>query len=157
MSPHAADSRDAPAPAPFRRPLQFLAFGFGSGLSPWAPGTAGTLVAVPLYWLVAEWSLPWYTLFVLATALLGIGICGAAETLLVDEACMATHLAPIVRDLLDAGCEVRGDAAVQAVDPRVRPATEDDWYTEYLDAVIAAMAADCSSGATASTVNSVIA
>jgi glutamate-5-semialdehyde dehydrogenase len=66
------------------------------------------------------------------------GICGAAETLLVDEACTATHLAPIVRDLLDAGCEVRGDAAVQAVDPRVRPATEDDWYTEYLDAVIAA-------------------
>jgi len=66
------------------------------------------------------------------------GICGAAETLLVDEACVATHLAPIVRDLLDAGCEVRGDAAVQAVDPRVRPATEDDWYTEYLDAVIAA-------------------
>jgi len=66
------------------------------------------------------------------------GICGAAETLLVDEACAATHLAPIVRDLLDAGCEVRGDAAVQAVDPRVRPATEDDWYTEYLDAVIAA-------------------
>ena len=66
------------------------------------------------------------------------GICGAAETLLVDEACTATHLAPIVRDLLDAGCEVRGDAAVQAVDPRVRSATEDDWYTEYLDAVIAA-------------------
>jgi len=66
------------------------------------------------------------------------GICGAAETLLVDEGCTATHLAPIVRDLLDAGCEVRGDTAVQAVDPRVRPATEDDWYTEYLDAVIAA-------------------
>ena len=66
------------------------------------------------------------------------GICGAAETLLVDEACVATHLAPIVRDLLDAGCEVRGDERVQAVDPRVRAATEDDWYTEYLDAVIAA-------------------
>jgi glutamate-5-semialdehyde dehydrogenase len=66
------------------------------------------------------------------------GICGAAETLLVDEGCEATHLAPIVRDLLDAGCEVRGDATVQAVDPRVRPATEDDWYTEYLDAIIAA-------------------
>jgi glutamate-5-semialdehyde dehydrogenase len=66
------------------------------------------------------------------------GICGAAETLLVDEGCAATHLAPIVRDLLDAGCEVRGDAAVQAVDSRVRPAIEDDWYTEYLDAVIAA-------------------
>ncbi len=66
------------------------------------------------------------------------GICGAAETLLVDEACAPTHLAPIVRDLLDAGCEVRGDEQVQAVDPRVRPAVEDDWYTEYLDAVIAA-------------------
>jgi len=66
------------------------------------------------------------------------GICGAAETLLVDDACVATHLAPIVRDLLDAGCEVRGDERVQAVDPRVRAATEDDWYTEYLDAVIAA-------------------
>jgi len=66
------------------------------------------------------------------------GICGAAETLLVDEGCAATHLAPIVRELLDAGCEVRGDAGVQRVDPRVRPATEEDWYTEYLDAVIAA-------------------
>jgi glutamate-5-semialdehyde dehydrogenase len=70
------------------------------------------------------------------------GICGAAETLLVDIGCVATHLAPIVRDLLDAGCEVRGDAAVQAVDPRVRVATEDDWYTEYLDAVIAARVVD---------------
>jgi glutamate-5-semialdehyde dehydrogenase len=43
-----------------------------------------------------------------------------------------------VRDLLDAGCEVRGDATVLEVDPRVRPASEDDWYTEYLDAIIAA-------------------
>ena len=66
------------------------------------------------------------------------GICGAAETLLVDEGCVATHLAPIVRDLLDASCEVRGDATVQAVDPRVKAATEEDWYTEYLDAIIAA-------------------
>jgi len=66
------------------------------------------------------------------------GICGAAETLLVDEACAATHLAPVIRDLLAAGCEVRGDAAVQQVDSRVRPASEDDWYTEYLDAIIAA-------------------
>ena len=66
------------------------------------------------------------------------GICGAAETLLVDEGCVATHLAPIVRDLLDAGCEVRGDAQVQRVDARVVPAQEADWYTEYLDAVIAA-------------------
>jgi glutamate-5-semialdehyde dehydrogenase len=66
------------------------------------------------------------------------GICGAAETLLVDAGCAPTHLGPIVRDLLDAGCEVRGDAAVQAADARVRAATEDDWYTEYLDAIIAA-------------------
>ncbi|HEV7606480.1 MAG TPA: glutamate-5-semialdehyde dehydrogenase [Steroidobacteraceae bacterium] len=70
------------------------------------------------------------------------GICGSAETLLVDAACVATHLLPVVRDLLDAGCEVRGDAAVQAVDARVKPATEQDWYTEYLDAIIAARVVD---------------
>jgi glutamate-5-semialdehyde dehydrogenase len=70
------------------------------------------------------------------------GICGAAETLLVDAGCAATHLAPLVRDLLEAGCEVRGDAVVQTVDPRVRPASEEDWYTEYLDAVIAARVVD---------------
>ena len=70
------------------------------------------------------------------------GICGAAETLLIDRACATTHLAPIVQDLLAAGCEVRGDASVQRVDPRVRPASEDDWYTEYLDAIIAARVVD---------------
>jgi glutamate-5-semialdehyde dehydrogenase len=70
------------------------------------------------------------------------GICGAAETLLVDAACAATHLGPIVRDLLEAGCEVRGDPAVRRVDERVRPASEDDWYTEYLDAIIAARVVD---------------
>jgi glutamate-5-semialdehyde dehydrogenase len=70
------------------------------------------------------------------------GICGAAETLLVDRACAATHLVPIVRDLLDAGCEVRGDEAVQRADARVRAAHEDDWYTEYLDAIIAARLVD---------------
>jgi glutamate-5-semialdehyde dehydrogenase len=70
------------------------------------------------------------------------GICGSAETLLVDSACVATHLLPVVKDLLDAGCEVRGDAAVQAVDARVKPATEQDWYTEYLDAIIAARVVD---------------
>lgn len=70
------------------------------------------------------------------------GICGAAETLLVDRACVATHLAPIVEDLLAAGCEIRGDATVQKVDPRVRPATQDDWYTEYLDSIIAARVVD---------------
>jgi glutamate-5-semialdehyde dehydrogenase len=70
------------------------------------------------------------------------GICGAAETLLVDRACAGTHLVPIVRDLLEAGCEVRGDEAVQRADPRVRAAHEDDWYTEYLDAIIAARLVD---------------
>jgi glutamate-5-semialdehyde dehydrogenase len=75
------------------------------------------------------------------------GICGAAETLLVDEGCAATQLGPIVKDLLDAGCEVRGDSRVEAVDPRVVPATEDDWYTEYLDAVIAVRVVDGVDGA----------
>jgi glutamate-5-semialdehyde dehydrogenase len=64
------------------------------------------------------------------------GICGSAETLLVDRACAATHLAPLVTMLLDAGCAVRGDAATQAADPRVTPVSEEDWRTEYLDAVI---------------------
>jgi glutamate-5-semialdehyde dehydrogenase len=70
------------------------------------------------------------------------GVCGAAETLLVDQACVETHLRPIVEDLLAAGCEVRGDATVQKIDSRVRPATEDDWYTEYLDSIIAARVVD---------------
>jgi glutamate-5-semialdehyde dehydrogenase len=70
------------------------------------------------------------------------GICGAAETLLVDRACVDTHLAPIVEDLLAKGCEIRGDSTVQKVDPRVLPASEDDWYTEYLDSIIAARVVD---------------
>jgi glutamate-5-semialdehyde dehydrogenase len=75
------------------------------------------------------------------------GICGAAETLLVDAACTATHLAPIVQDLLQAGCEVRGDAAAQRADARVRAASEADWHTEYLDAIIAARVVDGVDGA----------
>ena len=70
------------------------------------------------------------------------GVCGAAETLLIDRACVDTHLLPIVEDLLAAGCEIRGDALVQKVDSRVLAATEEDWYTEYLDAIIAARAVD---------------
>ena len=70
------------------------------------------------------------------------GVCGSAETLLVDAAGAASNLAPLVKDLLDAGCEVRGDAATQAVDARVKPATEQDWYTEYLDAIIAVRVVD---------------
>ncbi len=75
------------------------------------------------------------------------GICGATETLLIDRACAATHLAPLVTMLLDEGCEVRGDDAVQAVDRRVRPATEEDWRTEYLDAIISARLVDGVEGA----------
>jgi glutamate-5-semialdehyde dehydrogenase len=70
------------------------------------------------------------------------GVCGAAETLLVDRACAATHLAPLVDMLLAAGCAVRGDAATRAADPRVTPASEEDWDTEYLDAIIAARVVD---------------
>jgi glutamate-5-semialdehyde dehydrogenase len=70
------------------------------------------------------------------------GVCGAAETLLVDCAASATHLAPLVRALIEAGCEVRGDDATREVDPRVRAATEADWRTEYLDAIIAVRVVD---------------
>jgi len=75
------------------------------------------------------------------------GVCGAAETLLVDRACAATHLKPLVAMLLDAGCEVRGDEAARAVDPRVKTATEEDWATEYLDAIIAVRVVDGVAGA----------
>ena len=64
------------------------------------------------------------------------GVCGAAETLLVDKAVAETHLPPIVDDLTGAGCEVRGDDSARALDHRVTAATADDWTTEYLDAVI---------------------
>jgi len=70
------------------------------------------------------------------------GVCGAAETLLVDRACAATHLKALVEDLLAKGCEVRGDAPTQAVDARVKPATAADWDTEYLDAIIAVKVVD---------------
>jgi glutamate-5-semialdehyde dehydrogenase len=65
------------------------------------------------------------------------GVCGAAETLLVDRAAAPTHLGPLVRMLIETGCEVRGDRDSQAADPRVRAATAEDWSTEYLDAIIA--------------------
>jgi glutamate-5-semialdehyde dehydrogenase len=70
------------------------------------------------------------------------GVCGAAETLLVDRACVDTHLAPLVQSLLAAGCEVRGDEDCVRVDARVKPATEQDWHTEYLDAIIAVRVVD---------------
>ena len=70
------------------------------------------------------------------------GICGAAETLLVDKACAASHLAPIVGDLLDAGCEVRGCAQTCATNSQVRAATDDDWGQEFLGPIIAARVVD---------------
>jgi glutamate-5-semialdehyde dehydrogenase len=66
------------------------------------------------------------------------GVCGAAETLLVDRAGAPKLLKPLITMLIDAGCEIRGDAAVQAIDDRVKPAKEADWRTEYLDAIITA-------------------
>jgi glutamate-5-semialdehyde dehydrogenase len=77
------------------------------------------------------------------------GICGAAETLLIDRGCVDTHLIPVVRTLLDAGCEVRGDPIAQKADRRVRAASEEDWYTEYLDAIIAVRVVDGVDGAIA--------
>ncbi len=70
------------------------------------------------------------------------GVCGAAETLLVDRRAHNSHLGPVVEDLLEAGCEVRGDEAARAVDPRVLAATEEDWDTEYLDAIISVKLVD---------------
>jgi len=70
------------------------------------------------------------------------GVCGAAETLLVDRAAAPAQLKPLVAMLLEAGCEVRGDEATRAADARVKPASEDDWSTEYLDAIIAAKVVD---------------
>jgi glutamate-5-semialdehyde dehydrogenase len=70
------------------------------------------------------------------------GVCGAAETLLVDRAAAPTHLAPLVKMLIEAGCEVRGDTETQHADPRVKPASEEDWSKEFLDAIIAAKVVD---------------
>ena len=70
------------------------------------------------------------------------GVCGAAETLLVDRACPPWHLTSLISELIAAGCEVRGDESAREVDGRVKPATEADWSTEYLDAIIAVRVVD---------------
>jgi len=70
------------------------------------------------------------------------GVCGATETLLIDRAILSTHLVPILEDLTAAGCEIRGDADVTRAYPAAKPATEDDWRTEYLDAIIAVRTVD---------------
>src|SRR6202012_3298875 len=64
-------------------------------------------------------------------------ICGAAETLLLDRAVLKSHGLPILEDLAKAGCEIRGDDDVREIFPSAKPATEEDWRTEYLDAIIA--------------------
>jgi glutamate-5-semialdehyde dehydrogenase len=69
-------------------------------------------------------------------------ICGAAETLLIDKTVLASHGLAILQDLAAAGCEIRGDAAVRALFPAAKPVTEEDWKTEYLEAIIAVKAVD---------------
>jgi glutamate-5-semialdehyde dehydrogenase len=71
-----------------------------------------------------------------------VSICGATETLLVDRKVAKTALPPILADLRAAGCELRGDPAVLAIDPAAAPATEQDWFTEYLDAILAVRIVD---------------
>ncbi len=70
------------------------------------------------------------------------GVCGAAETLLVDRAVAGTHLVPIVRALMDAGCSIRGDEETRRLVAEATPASEADWSTEYLDAIIAVKVVD---------------
>ncbi|KWT65835.1 Gamma-glutamyl phosphate reductase [Hyphomicrobium sulfonivorans] len=77
------------------------------------------------------------------------GVCGATETLLVDSSAPAAFMPTLVKALLDAGCEVRGDTATQQADARVKPAADADWSTEYLDAIISAREVDGIDGALA--------
>ncbi len=76
-----------------------------------------------------------------------VSVCGSAETLLVDRAIADAALKPILADLIDAGCEVRGDAAVRQADSRAVAATEADWTTEYLEPIISARVVDGVAGA----------
>jgi len=78
-----------------------------------------------------------------------VSVCGAAETLLIDKSAAAEMAGPIVRDLLDAGCEVRGDRTIRDLDARVVPAAEADWTTEYLEPIISARIVDGVEGAIA--------
>jgi glutamate-5-semialdehyde dehydrogenase len=77
------------------------------------------------------------------------GVCGAAETLLIDRVTASATLKPLVEMLIGAGCEVRGDEAVQRIDARVKPASDEDWNAEYLDAIIAVKIVDGVDGAIA--------
>jgi len=70
------------------------------------------------------------------------GVCGAAETLLIDRAVITSHGLPILQDLAKAGCEIRGDATVRGIFPTAKTADDADWSTEYLDAIIAVKVVD---------------
>jgi glutamate-5-semialdehyde dehydrogenase len=75
------------------------------------------------------------------------GVCGSAETILVDKPIADKALPLLIRTLADAGCEIRGDAATMKFDTHVKPATEDDWHTEYLDAIVSMKVVDGVDGA----------
>ena len=75
------------------------------------------------------------------------GICGSAETLLIDRACLATHGLPLVKDLLEAGCALRGDEAVCVLDARITQAVDQDYFTEYLDKIMSVAVVDGIEGA----------
>ncbi|QVQ36518.1 glutamate-5-semialdehyde dehydrogenase [Pseudochrobactrum algeriensis] len=75
------------------------------------------------------------------------GICGAAETLLVDRKVAETHLVPVLDELAKAGCVIRGDAEVSTLYSQAEPATAEDWSTEYLDAIISVALVDGIDGA----------
>jgi glutamate-5-semialdehyde dehydrogenase len=77
------------------------------------------------------------------------GVCGAAETLLIDRTIAAKQLPAILAELHGGGCEIRGDEATRALDPLAKPATEQDWYTEFLDAILAVGVVDGVEGAIA--------
>jgi glutamate-5-semialdehyde dehydrogenase len=75
------------------------------------------------------------------------GVCGAAETLLIDKAADVKTYKPAIEALLDAGCEVRGDTALRKLDPRIKPAAAEDFGKEFLDAIVAAKVVDGVDGA----------
>jgi glutamate-5-semialdehyde dehydrogenase len=94
------------------------------------------LEAVCHVYVGAAAKLPMAKAIVLNAKMRRTGVCGAAETLLVDRAAAPKMLKPLIGMLIDAGCQIRGDEAAQAADPRVTPASEADWSTEYLDAIL---------------------
>jgi len=139
-------------PTPDREAVGMMLSGLGGAIDVLVPRGGKSLVervqkeaTVPVFahlegvchvYVDAKAKLPMAKSIVLNAKMRRPGICGAAETLLLDRAAAPRFLQPLVTMLIEAGCEIRGDATVQAADPRVKPATEADWSTEYLDAII---------------------